>query len=89
MAYVKEQRYWAHLRNPGIKFTEMNKPENSSWGTINAGISSAATLGSLTELPTRSPMDVLASARVKLTSRKRTKFILNPIIGKAISCDRT
>ena len=72
-----------------MRFVWMKKPLNSNCGTINAGISSAATLGSSTMLPTNTPMLVLATAKRKLRARKAKKFILKPIRkNDATSCAR-
>mmetsp|Transcript_16258 Transcript_16258/g.29484 ORF Transcript_16258/g.29484 Transcript_16258/m.29484 type:complete len:120 (-) Transcript_16258:1429-1788(-) len=86
IAYVNEHKYCAHLKNSGIKLTWMKNPENSNCGTINAGIISAATAGSSTQLPMKIPILVLAIANIKFKPKKEKKFIVNPIKKKAANC---
>lgn len=83
IAYVREHRYDAHRRKMGIRFIWMKNPENRSCGTISAGISSAATAGSSTQLPMKMPMLVLAMASRKFRARKVKKFVWKPMRKKA------
>lgn len=46
---------------------------------MSAGINSAATLGSWTQLPMNIPMLVLAMASAKFNARKAKKLVRNPI----------
>ena len=68
----------------------MKNPEKRSCGTISAGINSAATDGSWTQLPMNIPILVLAMASAKFNAMNAKKLVRNPMRkNAAINWERT